>query len=70
MIKRQSAQPARRISAADAAALVKSNTWIDYSAGLAQPDEFDAALALRREELTGGQDPVLPVNPAPRRGGM
>ena len=53
MIKRQSAQPARRISAADAAALVKSNTWIDYSAGLAQPDEFDAALALRREELTG-----------------
>ena len=53
MIKRQSAQPARRISAADAAALVKSNTWIDYSAGLAQPDEFDAALALRRDELTG-----------------
>ena len=53
MIKRQSAAPARRISATEAAALVRSNTWIDYSAVLAQPDTFDAALALRRDALTG-----------------
>ena len=53
MIKRQSAAPARRILAAEAAGLVRSNSWIDYSAVLAQPDEFDAALALRRDELTG-----------------
>ena len=53
MYKRQSAAPARRISAADAAAMVRSDTWIDYSAVLAQPDVFDTALAARRDELTG-----------------
>ena len=53
MLQRHSAAPARRISASEAAALVQSGSWIDYSAVLAQPDEFDAALALRRDELTG-----------------
>ena len=53
MTTRQSAAPARRITAAEAAGLVRSNTWIDYGAVLAQPDTFDAALALRRDALTG-----------------
>jgi hypothetical protein len=36
---------AKRISAAEAAALVGSDDWIEYGTGLAQPDAFDAALA-------------------------
>lgn len=27
--------------------------WIDYGAGLSQPDAFDTALALRKDELRG-----------------
>jgi acyl-CoA hydrolase len=42
---------AKRISAADAAALVASGDWVEYGTGLAQPDVFDAALAQRVEEL-------------------
>jgi acyl-CoA hydrolase len=42
---------ARRITAAEAAALVKSGDWVDYGAALAQPDAFDRALAARKEEL-------------------
>jgi len=42
---------AKRISAADAAALVDSGDWVEYGTGLAQPDVFDAALAQRVEEL-------------------
>ena len=42
---------ARQVSAADAAGFVKSNTWLDYGAGLAQPDVFDKALAARKAEL-------------------
>jgi acyl-CoA hydrolase len=42
---------ARRISAAEAAALVKSGMWLDYAAGLCQPDVFDQALAARKAEL-------------------
>jgi acyl-CoA hydrolase len=42
---------ARRITAADAAALVKSGDWVDYGAVLAQPDLFDRALADRKAEL-------------------
>lgn len=42
---------ARRISAADAAGLVKSGDWVDYGAVLAQPDVFDRALAERKAEL-------------------
>ncbi len=42
---------ARRITAAEAAALVKSGDWVDYGAVLAQPDAFDRALAARKPEL-------------------
>jgi acyl-CoA hydrolase len=43
---------AKRISAADAAALVASGDWVEYGTGLGQPDVFDAALAERVDELT------------------
>src|SRR5450631_4911281 len=42
---------ARRITAAEAAALVKSGDWVDYGAVLSQPDVFDRALADRKREL-------------------
>ncbi|MGA2010903.1 MAG: acetyl-CoA hydrolase/transferase C-terminal domain-containing protein [Solirubrobacteraceae bacterium] len=42
---------ARRISAAEAAALVRSGDWVEYGGALGQPDVFDAALAERVEEL-------------------
>ena len=42
---------ARRATAAEAAALVKSGDWVDYGFGLGQPDAFDSALAQRRDEL-------------------
>src|SRR6202049_700118 len=42
---------ARRITAAEAAGLVKSGDWGDYGAGLAQTDVFDRALAARKGEL-------------------
>ena len=40
------------ISAIDAAALVRTGDWVDYGAGLCQPDVFDAALAARKSELS------------------
>ncbi|MEO3474931.1 acetyl-CoA hydrolase/transferase C-terminal domain-containing protein [Roseomonas sp. CAU 1739] len=42
---------ARRISAAEAAALVSSGDWLDYGVGFNQPDAFDRALAARAAEL-------------------
>jgi acyl-CoA hydrolase len=42
---------ARRITAAEAAGLVKSGDWVDYGAVLSQPDVFDRALADRKHEL-------------------
>ena len=42
---------ARRITAAEAAGLVKSGDWVDYGAVLAMPDVFDVALAARKAEL-------------------
>jgi acyl-CoA hydrolase len=42
---------AKLISAADAAALVKSGDWLDYGGGVGQPDLFDQALARRKDEL-------------------
>ena len=42
---------AHRITAAEAAGLVKSGDWVDYGAVLAAPDEFDKALAARKPEL-------------------
>ncbi len=43
----------QRITAQEAASFVRSGMWIDYGAMLSQPDVFDAALALRRDELHG-----------------
>ena len=51
MSLRQAPQAAQTISAEQAAAMVKSGMWIDYGATLCQPDVFDQALALRKEEL-------------------
>lgn len=48
---RQVANPGQHISADAAAAFVQSGMWIDYGAGLSQPDAFDAALARRRQDL-------------------
>ncbi len=45
------ARAARRITAAEAAGLVKSGDWVDYGAVLSQPDAFDRALAARKTEL-------------------
>ncbi|MFN8544047.1 MAG: acetyl-CoA hydrolase/transferase C-terminal domain-containing protein [Candidatus Binatia bacterium] len=42
---------ARLISPDDAAALVRSGHWVDYGAGLGQPDLFDQALARRKDAL-------------------
>ncbi len=54
-VGRRHAKPARtrarRISAEDAAALVRSGDWVEYGAGIGQPDVFDAALAERVGEL-------------------
>ncbi len=51
MTARITASAARNISADEAAQLVTSGMWLDYGAGLAQPDVFDAALSLRKAEL-------------------
>lgn len=45
------ARCARRVTAAEAARLVKSGDWVDYGALLGQPDVFDQALAERKSEL-------------------
>src|SRR3954447_18205862 len=45
-----SKQP-REISAAEAAALVRSGDWLDYGSTVVQPDVFDHALAARTSEL-------------------
>ena len=42
---------AQRISADDAAALVRSGDWVEYGTGIGQPDVFDTALARRVDEL-------------------
>lgn len=48
---RRAATTARRLSAAEAAALVRPGMWIDYGVSICQPDAFDRALAARRDEL-------------------
>jgi len=48
---RKSNAPAEAISASQAAHFVKSGMWLDYGAGLSQPDVFDKALAGRIHEL-------------------
>jgi acyl-CoA hydrolase len=42
---------ARRISADEAASLVRSGDWVDYGITLCQPDAFDRSLAARTAEL-------------------
>jgi acyl-CoA hydrolase len=49
----QERSEARKVSAAEAAALVKSGMWLDWGFGLCQPDKFDAALAARKDDLKG-----------------
>ena len=49
---RTKSAPAEKITAVEAAALVKSGDWLDYGGCLAQPDVFDKALAARAHELT------------------
>ena len=51
MLSKAGAKAARRISAAEAAAFVKSGDWLDYGVGFNQPDAFDHALAARAAEL-------------------
>ena len=52
MSKRTASAPAKKITAAQAASLVKSGFWLDYGACLCQPDVFDKALAARVHELS------------------
>lgn len=52
MSMRIASAPTKKLSAADAAALVKSDYWLDYGGCLSQPDVFDKALAARADELT------------------
>ena len=51
MSTRIAGAPARTISSDEAASLVRSGMWLDYSTALCQPDVFDSALASRRELL-------------------
>jgi len=44
---------AKKISAEDAAALVRSGDWVEWGFGMGQPDAFDRALAARARELRG-----------------
>jgi acyl-CoA hydrolase len=50
-MERKPGKVARRITAAEAAALVKPGDWVEYGAVLTQPDVFDRALAARKAEL-------------------
>jgi acyl-CoA hydrolase len=43
----------KRVSAAEAAAVVRSGDWVDYGFGMGQPDLFDQALGARAGELHG-----------------
>ena len=52
MVVRVTSSPAKHISAAEAAALVRSGDWVDYGTSLCQPDVFDKALAARVSELS------------------
>ncbi len=51
MRPRRGEKRAQRISADEAARLVKSGDWVDYGITLCQPDVFDKALAARKPEL-------------------
>lgn len=56
----------KTISADDAAALVRSDTWIDIGGALVHPDAFVAALARRVRDLRGVRvRTVLTMQPSP-----
>jgi acyl-CoA hydrolase len=48
---RKARAAAQTICGEQAAGLVKSGMWLDYGVGLSQPDEFDRALAVRKNSL-------------------
>ncbi len=52
MDRRPANAPAQRISATEAAALVRPGMWLDLGGLSAQPELFDQALAARVDELT------------------
>src|SRR5512142_1407271 len=52
MVTRIASAPARTITAAQAANMVRSGDWLDFGACLSQPDVFERALATRVQELT------------------
>ena len=52
MSARIASTPAKHISAADAAALVKPGMWLDFGLSDSQPIAFDQALAARVGELS------------------
>jgi len=49
MTLRTAATPARTISSEEAAGFVASGMWLDYGVALCQPDNFDQALAARKD---------------------
>lgn len=51
MPNRIAGAPAQTIASEQAAGFVRSGMWLDYGAGLCQPDVFDRALAEQREGL-------------------
>jgi acyl-CoA hydrolase len=51
MNRRAAPRPAQRVTADQAAALVKSGMWIDFAGTLCMPEAFDAALAKRAKDL-------------------
>ena len=69
MTMRVASTQAQTVSAERAAGFVESGMWLDYGAGLCQPDVFDKALGARIQEVTQRQDPPLPDDAAARRAG-
>jgi acyl-CoA hydrolase len=51
MTRRVAHTAAMRITAEEAAALVRSHSWLDFGVALSQPDRFDQALAARVDAL-------------------
>ncbi len=51
MSQRVAQRAAAHITAEEAAALVRSHSWLDFGTSLSQPDRFDQALAARAGEL-------------------
>ena len=64
MLRRVANAPARHISAAEAAALVRPGMWLDFGGVNSQPDVFDRALACAPARALGREDPLVPVGTA------